>query len=183
MRDPARDAAAVLVLAGLCGVGLARARAALPALPPPCAARVEVRGPEGRTRLACAEDAARVAGEMGRPRTCPALLSVTRGDRIVVAGAGSCEAVRERMAGPALRLLELPIDIDGASVEDLEALPGIGPGLAARLMAARPFRSLAELREVPGIGPRRWAALAGAAVVDGSGGSAGGGATGRPAPR
>jgi hypothetical protein len=64
-----------------------------------------------------------------------------------------------RMAGPALRLLGLPVDVNHGSVEDLQALPGIGPKLAERILAARPFSSTADLQRVPGIGKKRWTQL------------------------
>ncbi|WP_145279804.1 ComEA family DNA-binding protein [Tautonia plasticadhaerens] len=35
---------------------------------------------------------------------------------------------------------------------ELEALPGIGPTLAARIIERRPYRSVEELVEVKGIG-------------------------------
>lgn len=51
-----------------------------------------------------------------------------------------------------------PMDINSASTEDLQRLPGIGPILAQRIVAERtengPFCSLEELRRVRGIGPR-----------------------------
>jgi len=40
-----------------------------------------------------------------------------------------------RMTGPALRLLGLPVDLNHSSVEDLQALPGVGPKLAARILS------------------------------------------------
>lgn len=49
------------------------------------------------------------------------------------------------------------IDVNRATVGELEALPGIGPSLARRIVHAREnrgrFRSLSELDEVRGIGP------------------------------
>jgi competence ComEA-like helix-hairpin-helix protein len=48
------------------------------------------------------------------------------------------------------------LDLNRASAEALEALPGIGPALAARIVAAREermFTSLDDLERVPGIGP------------------------------
>ena len=49
------------------------------------------------------------------------------------------------------------VDLNRATAEELRTLPGIGPALAARVVAWRvangPFRSPAELEKVPGIGP------------------------------
>ena len=38
---------------------------------------------------------------------------------------------------------------------ELEALPGIGPGIARRIVEGRPYRSVEELERVKGIGPKR----------------------------
>ena len=70
------------------------------------------------------------------------------------------------MAGPALRLLGLPVDLNLSSVEDLQSLPGVGPKLAERISAARPYRCPSDLRRVEGIGPKRWADLRSAVTVD-----------------
>lgn len=58
---------------------------------------------------------------------------------------------------------ELPhaaIDINQASAEDFEKLPGIGPELARRIVAYRdkhgPFRRVEDLLVIRGIGPRKW---------------------------
>jgi len=45
------------------------------------------------------------------------------------------------------------IDINSASQHELEALPQIGPVLARRIIAARPFGRVEELEKVQGIGP------------------------------
>jgi len=56
-----------------------------------------------------------------------------------------------------------PLDLNAASARQLEALPGIGPVLAQRIVDYREgrggFRSTAELRSVSGIGPKRMAAI------------------------
>jgi len=75
---------------------------------------------------------------------------------------------RGRMSGPGLRLLGLPVDLNRSSMEDLQALPGVGPKLAERISAARPYRCPSDLRQVEGIGPTRWAELRSAVTVDGS---------------
>lgn len=60
----------------------------------------------------------------------------------------------------ALRPLPLPLNINAAGAEALQSLPGIGPALAARIVADReargPFRTPEDLLRVPGIGPKRW---------------------------
>ncbi len=48
-----------------------------------------------------------------------------------------------------------PIDINQATTEQLEALPGIGPELAKRIVAARPYASVDDLDRVSGIGASR----------------------------
>jgi DNA uptake protein ComE-like DNA-binding protein len=57
----------------------------------------------------------------------------------------------------AQRKLERGIDPNSAPQEDLELLPGIGPALAARIVADRtahgPYDSARTLTRVPGIGP------------------------------
>lgn len=45
------------------------------------------------------------------------------------------------------------LNLNRATPAELEALPGIGPALAGRIGAARPFASLADLDRVRGIGP------------------------------
>ncbi|MHB1354789.1 MAG: helix-hairpin-helix domain-containing protein [Anaerolineae bacterium] len=50
-----------------------------------------------------------------------------------------------------------PVDVNSATVEQLEELPCFGPTLAARIVAYRqangPFRSLYDLDQIEGIGP------------------------------
>ncbi|MGC8839608.1 MAG: helix-hairpin-helix domain-containing protein, partial [Anaerolineae bacterium] len=46
-----------------------------------------------------------------------------------------------------------PVDLNTATSAQLEALPGIGPALAQRIVEHRPYRSVDDLLAVPGIGP------------------------------
>jgi competence protein ComEC len=51
------------------------------------------------------------------------------------------------------------IDINRASQEELEALPGIGQVIARRIIESRPYRTVDDLRRVKGIGEKRLAEI------------------------
>jgi competence protein ComEA len=63
-----------------------------------------------------------------------------------------------------------PLQLNRASAGELDALPGIGPVLAHRIVEHRqrygPFRSVAELRAVRGIGPSLLSRLEGRLAAD-----------------
>jgi DNA uptake protein ComE-like DNA-binding protein len=44
-----------------------------------------------------------------------------------------------------------PLDVNHATEPELARLPGVGPALAARIVAARPFADVDELRRVRGL--------------------------------
>jgi len=56
----------------------------------------------------------------------------------------------------ALLSLGLPVDLNTATFEDLQALPGIGPALAGRIVTSRrdkgPFCAIDDLARVKGVG-------------------------------
>ncbi len=51
------------------------------------------------------------------------------------------------------------IDINSATEKELRMIPGIGPVMAARIIAARPFRSADDLKKVNGIGDKKYAKI------------------------
>ena len=81
----------------------------------------------------------------------------SEGPRPFAADSGAAEAARTRRAS-ALALRPRGIDMERAQASDWERLPGIGPALAARIVADRaergPFGTLEGLLRVRGIGPR-----------------------------
>lgn len=60
--------------------------------------------------------------------------------------------------------IQLGIDVNVASESELACIPGVGEGLAKRIVGYReahgPLRSLSQLEEVPGVGPAKAAQLA-----------------------
>ena len=56
-----------------------------------------------------------------------------------------------------------PVNLNTATLEQLDTLDGVGPGIAQRILDYRAqhggFRRVEELGEVPGIGPKRLATL------------------------
>jgi competence protein ComEA len=81
---------------------------------------------------------------------------VKDGDQVHIPRAGETTA----LATPGLVL----VAINSATSDELEALPGVGPSLAAAIIAYRdsfgPFHGLEELDAVDGVGPRMLETLA-----------------------
>jgi competence ComEA-like helix-hairpin-helix protein len=67
------------------------------------------------------------------------------------------------LTGGESRVLGLPLDLNRATELELEALPGVGPTLAERILRARDarggFRRAEDLLDVTGMGPGKLQAL------------------------
>jgi competence protein ComEA len=87
---------------------------------------------------------------------------------LIAAAGGVTPAAAEELVNPAAPLAngvrvhvpargapggEARVSINAADPRLLETLPGIGPALAARIVAARPFHDVDDLLRVRGIGP------------------------------
>jgi competence protein ComEA len=78
-------------------------------------------------------------------------------------------AVAPGVVAPGVTATSGPVDLNRATVAELDGLPGVGPATAAAIVEHReragPFASVDDLEAVPGIGPAKLAALAGLVTV------------------
>jgi competence protein ComEA len=143
--------------------------------PPPLTAtpaelRVYVAGEVGRPGVvtlpqgSIVQDAIDAAGglsENADPGRLNLAARLTDGQQIVVPGAGEPDAAPEAGGLSALAAPQGPegkVNLNTASAEELEALPGIGPVTAAAIVEYRTthgsFATIEAIMDVPGIGPK-----------------------------
>lgn len=91
---------------------------------------------------------------------------VADGEQIVVPGSGAGGVAAA--SSPAGSSPSAPLDLNSATLEQLEALPGIGPVTAQKILDYRQqhgaFHSVSELEGVSGIGPAHMAQLKGLVI-------------------
>ena len=85
---------------------------------------------------------------------------LTDGEQVLVPGPGDPPPPPPPGAGPDSGAApSAPLDLNTATLEQLDTLPGVGEVTAGRIIAyrsAHPFTAVDELLEVPGIGQRRF---------------------------
>lgn len=94
---------------------------------------------------------------------------VADGEQVLVPGRGIAAAASPASpAAAGAASPSAPLDLNTATAEQLDALPGVGPVTAQKIIAYRtahgPFHAVAELEGVPGIGPAKMAELKGLVI-------------------
>ncbi|MBU3688560.1 MAG: hypothetical protein B7C54_10565 [Acidimicrobiales bacterium mtb01] len=89
------------------------------------------------------------------------------GEQIYVPAIGEVVAAPANASAPAGSTF--PLDLNAATVEQLDQLPGVGPATANAIVARRAeigrFVSVDDLLDVPGLGPAKVAAIRGLVTV------------------
>ena len=93
---------------------------------------------------------------------------VADGQQVLVPQRGAALSAATGAGSEAAGVAAGPVSLSAASAEQLDALPGVGPVTAQKIVTYRQqhgaFRSVDELDAIPGIGPARIADLRGLVV-------------------
>ncbi|GAB2662641.1 helix-hairpin-helix domain-containing protein [Kribbella swartbergensis] len=91
---------------------------------------------------------------------------VTDGEQILVGQAappGTTTTAPGTTSNPPTAQPGAPVNLNTATLDQLDALPGVGPVLAQRILDYRtqngPFTTIDQLQEVPGVGPKKFDSL------------------------
>lgn len=111
------------------------------------------------------QDAIAAAGGLtskAKPGDLNLAARVSDGAQLVIGRSGS--QVRATTAATSTSATDATVDLNSATADQLDTLPGVGPVTAQKILAWRAahgrFRSVAELQEVDGIGPKSYAQIA-----------------------
>ena len=91
---------------------------------------------------------------------------VTDGEQIIVGRPAGPSATAPPGTNPSsapTQATAAPVNLNTATLDQLDALPGVGPVLAQRILDYRtqtgPFTTIDQLQEVPGVGPKKFDSL------------------------
>ncbi len=100
-----------------------------------------------------------VPAEKGRPRATPTSPSIRSSTPEPTAPIPPGDSGEPRKSHAKEKTPLGKIDINTATEKELTTVPGIGHVIAARIIAARPFRSADDLKKVNGIGDKKYAEI------------------------
>src|SRR5579862_401876 len=115
------------------------------------------------TRIADAVTAAGGASPKADTTLVNLAAPLADGEQVLVPLRGAAAVGADGTPSPAA-----PLDLNTVSAEQLDALPGVGPATAQKIVDYRqhhgPFHTVEELEGVPGIGPSKLAQLKGLVI-------------------
>jgi competence protein ComEA len=113
-------------------------------------------GPDAKAELDGVNLAAKVVD--GQQIMVPERGAVVAGGTASAAGSGSAASAGGSAAAPGA-----PVNINTASLEQLDALDGVGPATAQKIidyrLASGPFKTIDDIKNVSGIGDAKFAAM------------------------